>query len=87
MDNQTNGKSLASLILGIVSLLFIFFGTFSLLGMILSIIGLVLGTNAKKEAPSSMATAGVILNTISLAVCALSFIACAICLGSFASLA
>ena len=86
MNNQSNGKAVASLVLGIISLIFVFFGTYSFIGMILAVIGLVLGSNAKKEAPSSMATAGFVLSVISLALCALSFIACAICIGSLASL-
>jgi len=86
MNNQSNGKAVASLVLGIISLFFIFFGTYSFIGMILAVIGLVLGSNAKKEAPSGMATAGFVLSVISLALCALSFIACAICIGSLASL-
>ena len=87
MNNNSNGKAVTSLVLGIVSLVFIFFGTYSIIGMILAIIGLVFGVNAKKESPSGVATAGFVLNIIGLILCALSFIACAICIGSIASLA
>lgn len=87
MENKNEGKALASLVLGIISLVFIFFGTFAFIGMILAIIGLILGISAKKENPEDgKAKAGVVLSIIGLALCALSFIACAICVSSLASL-
>lgn len=80
MDNQNNGKSLASLVLGIISLVFIFFGTFAFIGMILAIVGLVLGIQAKKESPNDgKAKAGVILSIIGLALCAITSLACIAC--------
>ncbi|WP_343208199.1 DUF4190 domain-containing protein [Anaerolentibacter hominis] len=86
MNNQTDGKSIASLVLGIVSLVFIFLGSYSFIGIILAVIGLVLGVSAKKETGSGMATAGIVLSIIGLAMCALSFLACAACVGFFAAL-
>lgn len=87
MENKNEGKAVASLVLGIISMVFIFFGTFAFVGMILAIIGLILGISAKKENPEDgKAKAGVVLSIIGLALCALSFIACAICVGSLASL-
>lgn len=87
MDNRNEGKSIASLVLGIVSLVFIFFGTFAFVGMIMAIIGLILGISAKKENPDDgKAKAGIVLSIIGLALCSLSFIACVICVGSLASL-
>ena len=53
MEYRNDGKATASLVLGIISLRFIFFGYFSFIGMILAIIGLVLGISAKKENPGS----------------------------------
>ncbi|NLO96729.1 MAG: hypothetical protein GX091_01405 [Peptococcaceae bacterium] len=72
---------MASLVLGIVAVVCIFFGYGALLGIVLAIIGIVLGTSAKKEAPSSMATAGVVLSIIALALCVISFLACVACVG------
>ena len=82
MENQNNNKATASLVLGIVSLVFIFCKMDAFVGIILAIIGLVLGIQVQKESPDKgMANAGVILCIIGLALCALSFIACALCVG------
>lgn len=85
-QKQSNGKAIASLVLGIVSLVCIFLGYGALLGIILAIIGLIIGTQAKKENPSGMATAGVVLSIIGLVACALSFVACVACIGSLAAI-
>ena len=83
---QKNGKAVASLVLGIVSAICIFFGYGALIGIVCAIVGIVLGTNAKKEEPENgMAKAGVILSIVSLALCIVTFIACVACLGSLAS--
>ncbi len=86
MENQSNGKAIASLVLGIVSLVCVFFGYGAILGIILGIIGIVLSISAKKEQPSGMASAGLVLSIISVVLCALSFIACIACAGALASL-
>lgn len=87
MDNRSNGKATASLVLGIISLVFIFFGTYAFPGIILAIIGLVLGIQAKKEDPNdTKAKAGFILSIIGLALCALTFLSCVACIGLLASL-
>ncbi len=80
-STPNNNKAIASLVLGIVSALCVFFGYGALLGIVLGVVGLVLGINAKKEAPSGMATAGIILSIISIALCALAFVACVACIG------
>ncbi len=86
MENQNNNKATASLVLGIVSLVFIFFNMYAFVGIILAIIGLVLGIQVQKESPENgTAKAGVILCIIGLALCALSFIACALCVGGIVS--
>ncbi len=87
MENNSSGKGTASLVLGIISVVFIFTGTFALIGMILAIVGLVLGIQGKKENPEDgKAKAGVVLSIIGLVLCALSFIACVACVGAIASL-
>jgi len=86
VPTQKNNKAVASLVLGIVSAVCIFFGYGALIGIVCAIVGIVLGINAKKEEPNnSMAKAGVILSVVSLGLCVLSFIACVACLGSLAS--
>lgn len=88
MNQTNNNKATASLVLGIISLVFIFFNVFAFVGMILAIIGLVLGIQVRKEDPSDgKAKAGVILCIIGLALCALTLIMCVACVSLFASLA
>lgn len=90
--NQSNGKATGSLVLGIISSIILiigfgFPGASHFVGVVLSIIGLVLGIQAKKEDPDNgQAKAGVIINIIGLVLNALVFISCALCIGSFACL-
>lgn len=79
--SQQDGKAIASLILGVVSLAGIVLGHFSFLGIGLAVVGLIFGILSKKESPSSMATAGIITSIISLALCSITFIACFACVG------
>lgn len=81
MEQKTNSKAIASLVLGILSLVCIFFGYGSLLGIVFGIVGLVLGINSNKEGKTGMATAGIIMSAIGLGLCAISFIACVACVG------
>ena len=53
-QKQTNGMAVASLVLGIVSAVCIFFGYFAFIGIITGIVGLVLGVMAKKKQPLSL---------------------------------
>lgn len=80
-QNSSNGKAIASLVLGILACVCVFFGYGALAGIALGVVGLVLGINARKEQPSGMATAGIVLSIISIAVCSLGFIACVACVG------
>lgn len=86
MENKTNGKAVASLVLGIIAVVCVFFGYVALLGVILGIIGLILGIQAKKQQPSGMATAGVVLSIIAIAICTIVFLACVACVGALSSL-
>ena len=82
---QYKDKATASLVLGIISLISIWFGYFTLIGIACAIVGLVFGVQIRKAAelegftPSSMANAGFILSIIGLALCALAFIVCVAC--------
>ncbi|MGN1147524.1 MAG: hypothetical protein ACI4TB_03825 [Lachnospiraceae bacterium] len=80
-EKKTNGKAIASLVLGILSLVCIFFGYGALLGIVFGVIGLILGISANKEAKSGMGTAGIVMSAIGLGLCAISFIACVACVG------
>lgn len=83
MEQNSNGKAIASLVLGILACVCVFFGYGALLGIVLGIVGLILGISAKKENPSGMATAGIVLSIISIAFCAIVFVACVACVGCF----
>lgn len=78
-QKQNNGMAIASLVLGIVSAVCIFFGMFAFIGIITGIVGLVLGIMAKKKTPSGMATAGIVLSAVALGLCVITFISCWAC--------
>jgi len=80
MNQQNSGIAIASLVLGIVSLVCVFFVN-AWVGVIAAIVGLVLAIMARKQAPSGMATAGLVLSIIALAVCAVVVIAIIACAG------
>ncbi|MCI6991035.1 MAG: hypothetical protein MR910_06405 [Clostridiales bacterium] len=91
MPEHTNppGKSnaTASLVLGIISVVFWFFGYSSILSVILAIIGLAQASKARElgyEDP--IRTAGFVLSLIGLIGGALAFVACIACV-SFAGIA
>ena len=79
-EKKSNGLAVASLVLGIVSIVFSFF--IQWLGLIIGIVGIVLGVMAKKKNPCGMATAGLVLSIIGTILCALIFIACIACIGA-----
>lgn len=79
-EKKSNGYAIASLVLGIVSIVFSFF--LQWLGLIIGIVGIVLAVVAKKKNPTGMATAGLVLSIIGTVFCALFFIACVACLGA-----
>ena len=87
MEQKNNGKSVASLVLGIIGVVVGFFGGWAWIGAILGIIGLILGVMGKKEAPSSMATAGIVLSIIAIALGLIVTIACYACVASIYSAA
>ena len=88
-NNSAKSKGIASLVLGILSLILVWFGEGTLLEMILSIIGIVFAVGASKElAPDQrrgLATAGMICSIIGLVLSTLWLIACVLCVGAFAS--
>lgn len=87
-NNQTNGLAVASLVLGILSIVLLCAPYVSYGSWILAIIGIVLAAKAKKQGKSSMATAGLVCSIIALAIdliAILVVVACGAALG-FASL-
>ena len=84
-EKKSNGLGIASLVLGIVSIVFSFIGL-STIGLIIGIVGIVLGVMARKKNPTGMAKAGLICSIIGTVLCALMFIACVGALGTASSL-
>lgn len=74
--------AVASLVLGICSLVFPFIGL-GWLSMILGIVGIILGALGRKKAEKKgMATAGIVMSIIAVALGLLMWIACAACIGA-----
>ncbi|MBO4563653.1 MAG: hypothetical protein J5772_08590 [Clostridia bacterium] len=73
--------AVASLVLGILSLVCAFFGYSSIAGLIFGIIGVALGANARKQAQTGLATGGFVCSIIGLILCAIGLV-CAIACAS-----
>lgn len=86
MEQQNNGKAIASLVLGIVSIATtVLFGSFGpIFALVTGIIAIVLGVKARKECPCGMATAGFVLGIIGTVFGAVMFLACACLIGGLA---
>lgn len=83
-SNSPKGLSIASLVLGILSVIFSLL--LPILGIILGSLALIFGNYSKKipsgDSPntySGIATAGFVLGVIALLICILYFISCASC--------
>lgn len=82
MNNQpntnANNQAVASLVLGIVSVVLCWTGWFSIVSLALGIVGIVLATKSRTGEQRSMATAGLVLSIIGVVLSGLVFL-CAIC--------
>jgi len=72
----TNGKAIASMVLGIIGILMVFTYVFSFVSVILGIVGLILGISANKKQRSGIAIAGIVTSAISLGFGLLEAISC-----------
>ena len=85
MENKKNGKGVASLVLGVVSMLFSVslpaYGGFIALAP--GILAIVFGAKAKKAVPSDLATAGFILGIIGTALSAIVIVVGSILINVF----
>ena len=80
------GQAIASLVLGIIGIVFWFFGYSSVVSVILGIIGLILAGASKNAGYTGGArTAGFVLSLLSLIFGALILIACVACVGAIQS--
>ncbi|MCL2632133.1 MAG: DUF4190 domain-containing protein [Coriobacteriia bacterium] len=86
-ENKTRGSAIASMVLGIIALLSLLLGIYPLLGLLCSVVGLVLGINARENQRSGVATAGVVLNLIAISLCAIAIVACVTCTGCIITMA
>ncbi len=87
-DNKTsNGGAVASLVLGILSLISAFFGYGAIIGLILGIIGTVLGAKARKVSQTGIATGGFVCSLIGLIVSGVMLVCTIACVGALGSLA
>ena len=81
-DESGNGVATASLVLGIVSVVTWFLGSFAFIGLVTGIIGLICASKAKKQGfNGGIRTAGFVLSIIGLVGSAIVFIACVACVG------
>ncbi len=88
-NNKVPGKNaaIASLVLGIIAVVFWFFGTFTVVlpffSIVLGIVGLILAGRAKKAGyTESIRTAGFVLSLLGLIVGAIVFVSCLACFGA-----
>ncbi len=76
--------AVTSLVLGICALVFPFIGL-GWLSVLVGIVGIILGAIAKKKEPNGMATAGIVMSIIAVALGLIMWLACAACIGGLAS--
>ncbi|MBR6153184.1 MAG: DUF4190 domain-containing protein [Treponema sp.] len=74
------GLSVASMVLGIIAMVCLLTGWFSFIAVVMGVVGLILGIMGKKKTPNGMATAGIVLSIIALALGALIFVSCIVCM-------
>ena len=75
-------KAIATLVLGLISVVLWFFGYSSILSVVLGIIGVVMASKSKEEGyDENIRTAGFILSVIGIIGGAIFFVACVACVG------
>ena len=83
------GKAIASMILGIVSLVLFWAGYGALISLACGIIAIVLGSQARKGAenmgikPNGMATAGLVMGLIGAILSLICFVSCVACVSCY----
>ena len=78
--------AVASLILGIISIVISFFSAFGWVGVIVGIFGIIFGAVNKNEAKAGVAKGGIVCSIIGVVLSAILFIACVACVGGAALL-
>lgn len=82
--------AVASLVLGILSIVFAFTGSLfgvSFIGAICGVVGIILGVSGKKdESKAGMAKAGFVCSVIGLVFSVITLVGCAACVGALGSM-
>lgn len=82
-DEPGKGAAIASLVLGIVSIVCWFFGMGAFLGLITGLIGVICASSSKKAGyTGGIQTGGLVCSIIGLVVSAVVFVACVACVGA-----
>lgn len=85
MENKSNGKTIAALVLGIAGVVLSFIPYVSFIGLVAAIVGLVFAIGERKKNPSGMATAAMVLSIIALVFWVISIIVVIACAGAITS--
>ncbi|MCX7695304.1 MAG: DUF4190 domain-containing protein [Caloramator sp.] len=91
---KNDGFAIASMVLGIVSLVMLFFPILGWMAIITAVVGLILGLNSKNRIKANpqelggmgMANAGVVMNIVALALVILGMIACGALIGAMSQI-
>lgn len=76
------GAAVASLVLGIISVVFWFFGMGAIVGLVTGVVGIICASNAKKAGyQGGIQTAGFVCSVIGVIGSAIIFVACVACVG------
>ncbi|GEM_PF-2732983 len=87
-DNKTSSPmGIASLVLGIISILAVFIRLSPLVGLVLGIVGVVLGAMARKESQTGIATGGFVCSIIGIVINAIFFVCALMALGTLYTIA
>lgn len=79
--------AIASLVLGIISIIFSFFTGINLIGGIIGIIGIVLGAQGRKDIEKKgIATAGLVCSIIGTILCLIFYVACVACISGLGAM-
>lgn len=84
MQNTGKGLSVAGLVLGIVSAVLAWFYMINIAALVCGIVGIICAVKGKKaakvaEAPTGLATAGLVLSIIGTCLAGIGFFSCTLC--------
>ena len=83
MNQDDHGRAVASLVLGIVSIVCYLFSVIGgVIGLACGIIAIILGNKVRKNGPNGLATAGFVCGIVGTVLCALMVVACTCLFGT-----